>query len=232
MERNYKTIASLFLILAIASLAGFFRSYFQFFPNFENISSFTHIHFGIFFLWFLIIISQPILIQQQRNSLHKTIGRFTYILAPIMAVSILVMVKIAIDKNLIESQEQSIMAATGAILDTVVFLICYLVSIINSKNIRWHVAFMIGASLIVFNPGLGRLSSGIFSQQVAILAMVLFPILVSASIFIYDKIKYNRAILKSPYLLFILIWICEVVAFIALPQFGFWQKTIEKFANL
>jgi uncharacterized membrane protein len=32
MERNYKTLVGLFIAIALISVAGFYRTYFQFFP--------------------------------------------------------------------------------------------------------------------------------------------------------------------------------------------------------
>jgi len=204
----------------------------MFFPTFANVPFYTHVHFIIFLSWFSTIIIQPLLIKKRNYKLHKKIGRISYLLAPIMAVSILTMIKIAIDKNLIISKEQTIMAATGAILDTLVFLTCYFISMFNSKNIRWHVAFIIGAALIVFNPGLGRLTSQLISQEISILIMVLVPIMISSAIIIYEKIRSKRNVLNSPYLLFAIIWILEVIAFVALPQFTFWQSFIQMLGDL
>jgi hypothetical protein len=232
MEKNYKAIVALFSVLSLTSLAGFYKSYFQFFPDFKNITFFTHIHFVIFICWFLIIAWQPILVKQKKLNLHKKIGKLTYFLAPIMVISILLMVKFTFAKNLINSKESALMGSTGAILDATAFAICYIISMFNVQKTRWHVAFIIGASLIVFNPGLGRFIISISNQKIGILIMALMPILIPFAIIIYEKIKFNRAIFKNPYLLFVLIWIVELACFAILPKQLSWQNFIQKIANL
>lgn len=232
MEKNYKTLIALFIAISVISVAGFYKSYFQFFPYFENTAFFTHIHFVIFLSWFAILIWQPILIKQHRFSLHRKVGRFSYFLAPVMVVSILVMVKMNIATNLSNSKEQAVIAFTGAILDIVSFSVFYIISMVNKNQIRWHVGAMIGASLIILNPGLGRLISTHFNQELGILAMSLTPFLVSLPILFYEKFKLKRPALKSPYLLISVIWILELVLFIILPGMDFWQAFIEGIAAL
>lgn len=158
MEKKYNTLVILFIAIMFISLAGFYRSYFQYFPAFKNITAFTHVHFIIFLGWFIMLIWQPILIKKKNLALHRKIGRVSYFLAPVMVISILVMVKLNIANNLSISQEQAAIAAAGAVLDAIFFSVFYVMSMVNKHKIRRHVAFLTGASLIVLNPGLGPFS--------------------------------------------------------------------------
>lgn len=141
MEKKYKTIVTFFIATMLISIAGFYKSYFQFFPYFENIALFTHIHFLIFLSWFAILISQPILIKQNKYALHRKVGRFSYFLAPIMVLSIFVMVKLSVTNNLSVSKEQVAIASAGAILDAVFFSILYGVSMANKQKIKMACRF-------------------------------------------------------------------------------------------
>ncbi len=105
---------------------------------------------------------------------------------------------------------------------------CYLIAMFNKRNMRWHVAFILGASLIILNPGLGRLVGNLTNQGMAILTLVFTPYLVSLSILIYEKLKFRRGILKSPYLLFLLLWTLEVLLFVTLSANAFWQTLLNK----
>lgn len=227
MEKNYKTLVALFFGMMLISILGFYNSYFQFFPVFENVPFFTHIHFIIFLSWFAILIWQPLLIQQRNYALHRKVGRFSYFLAPIMVVSILIMVKINIAKNLSISKAQAGIATAGALLDVVSFSVFYIYSILNRNRVRRHVAGIIGASLIILNPGLGRLMSNLFNQEMGILTMSLMPFLVALALLLYEKFKLKRPMLKSPYLLIPLVWLVELVLFILLPGSDFWEKFID-----
>lgn len=232
MEKNYRTLVALFTAITIISLAGFFNSYFRYFPKFENIPAFTHVHFIIFLSWFAILIWQPYLIKQRKLSLHRKLGRFTYFLAPVMVLSILMMVKLSVAKNLAISPQSAAMALAGSTLDVIFFSAFYILSMIYKRNIRQHVAFLIGASLIILNPGLGRLIIHLFSQQAGILAMSLTPYLVFFTILIYEKVKLKRPVFKSPYLLIPVLWTCELALFILLPNTSFWQKFVAGIAKI
>jgi len=226
MENNYKTLVALFIGMLLISVSGFYNTYFQFFPLFENIPFFTHIHFIIFLSWFAILIWQPLLIKQKKFDLHRKVGRFSYFLAPIMVVSILVMVKISIGRNISISMQQAKMATAGALLDLLSFSVFYIYSMLHKNKVRKHVAGLIGASLIILNPGMGRLISNLFNQELAILAMSLTPFIVTFSILLYEKLKLKRPIFKSPYLLILLVWTIELVLFIMLPGTVFWENFI------
>lgn len=232
MEKNYKTLIALFIAFLLISVSGFYNSYFQYFPRFENIPFFTHIHFVIFLTWFAFLILQPYFIKEKKFSLHRKIGRLSYFLAPIMIVSILIMVKLSVVKNLSISSQQAAIASAGAILDSVFFSTFYVLSMIYKKNVRRHVAFLIGASLIILNPGLGRLITDLISQEFAILAMILTPYMVSLTILFYEKLKLKRPLLKSPYLVIISLWTLEIALFITLPNTIFWQQFIQNIAKL
>ncbi len=133
MEKNYKTLIALFIALLLISVSGFYNSYFRYFPEFENTPFFTHIHFIIFLSWFAILISQPFLIKQKKFSLHRKIGRFSYFLTPIMVVSILVMVRLSVAKNLAISSQQAAIATAGALLDATFFSAFYIISMVHKK---------------------------------------------------------------------------------------------------
>src|SRR5690606_22785462 len=115
-------------------------------------------------------------------------------------------------KKYSEGRAQSPNFCYGAILDSVTFSICYLISMWNTQRMRIHTAFLIGACLVIFNFGIGRLIA-LISNDLAIM--------------VYEKAKLRRAMLKSPYLLFMLIWILEVIVFITLPQQEFWKGFIR-----
>lgn len=129
-------------------------------------------------------------------------------------------------KKYSEGRAQSPNFCYGAILDSVTFSICYLISMWNTQRMRIHTAFLIGACLVIFNSGIGRLIA-LISNDLAILVMVLLPIIIPGAIMVYEKAKLRRAMLKSPYLLFMLIWILEVIVFITLPQQEFWKGFIR-----
>ncbi len=228
MEKKYKILTIIFAAIALVSVAGFYKTYFALFPTFQGLPAFTHIHLAVILSWFVLIVWQPILIRQKKYKLHKKVGRLSYFLAPLMFITILGMVAVSFPRRFANNQEDAYVRITGAILDSVFFMTCYLIAMFNKRNMRWHVAFILGASLIVLNPGLVRLVGNLTNQGTAILTIVCTPYLVSLSILIYEKLKFKREILKSPYLLFLLLWTLEVGLFVTLSATAFWQNLLNK----
>lgn len=228
MEKKYKLLTIIFVAIAVISVSGFYNTYFALFPTFQGLHALTHIHLAAFLSWFVLLVWQPVLIRQKKYELHRKVGRLSYFLAPLMFITILGMVVVSFPGRFANYQKEAYIPATGGILDAVFFMTYYLIAMFNKRNMRWHVAFILAASLIILNPGLGRLAGNLTNQGTGILAMVFTPYFVSLSILTYEKIKFKRGILKSPYLLFLLLWTLEVVLFVILPTTAFWQTLLNK----
>jgi hypothetical protein len=85
---KYKYLGYFFLLLIPLIFAGFYKSYFEPFPNFnKNINVFVHLHAFIASIWILILIVQPFLILKKKYSVHRTIGKLSYIIFPLLILS-------------------------------------------------------------------------------------------------------------------------------------------------
>ena len=228
MEKKYKILTIIFIAITVISIAGFYKTYFALFPAFQGLHAFTHIHLAVFLCWFVLLIWQPILIRQKKYELHRKIGRLTYFLAPLMFITILKMVAVNFPRNFANNQEQAYAAATGAILGAMFFITYYLIAVFNKRNMRWHVAFILAASITILDAGLGRLASNLTNPGMGILIEILTPYLIALSILLYEKLKLKRAILKSPYFLFSLLWTLHVALFVILSSNAVWQNLLYK----
>ncbi|MBZ4189861.1 hypothetical protein [Niabella beijingensis] len=230
MEKSYKILILFFTVVMILSLSGFFYTYLRFFPDLDRFPMLVHIHFVAFICWFLLLIIQPVLIRQRRYGLHRTLGKLSWLLAPVLVISMLLLVKEKVQRELGTSAETAAMTAFIGLLDAVSFSGCYGLAMIKRRNIRWHVAFIIGATLIVFNPGMSRLFNH-FKPGSGLLAAVMFPFIVPLIIITMEKFRFKRPVLGSPYLLFVLLWLGEVLLLMTVPQTGFWKHLVIKFVS-
>lgn len=231
MEKKYKFLITFFLAVTLISFAGFYTTYLSKFPRFSEFQNLIHIHFVAFSCWLILIILQPILIMKKKFKLHRTLGKFTYFLAPILVITIILLSKEQFLRLIKVDEISAQMTLFIALLDILSFSTFYLIAMIKAKNIRWHVAFIIGATLIILNPGMSRLLN-YFSPGLGMLAAVLMPFIVSISIFVIEKIKYKRNILRSPYFLIFVIWTLEIISFITIPQTDFWKNIALGFAEM
>ena len=79
MDKTYKYLGYFLLLLIPLIFAGFYKTYFQPFPNFKkDIDFYIHIHAAIAALWVAILIAQPFLIINEKKALHRKIGKLTY----------------------------------------------------------------------------------------------------------------------------------------------------------
>lgn len=230
MEKKYTLLILLFIAIALTSIVGFYTSYLSFFPNYGKFQLAIHIHFLAFICWFAVIVAQPILIAKKKFKLHRQLGRASYFLAPILVATILILVNEKVQREMPISKNDAAITALIGLLDATSFTIFYLIAMVNKKNVRWHVAFIIAATLIVLNPGMARLMNQI-SYGLGLISAVIFPFIVSITVFIVEKIKLKRDILKSPYFLFFICWLLEIVILVVVPQSTFWLNLVSDFAN-
>lgn len=230
MERKYKILIVFFTLIMIISFAGFYSSYWSKFPRLGEFQNLIHIHFVAFSCWLFLIVIQPILIMRKKFKLHRQLGRFSYLLAPILVLTIILLTKEKFLREFDEFPSDAALTAFIAFVDISSFSTFYLIAMFKKSNVRWHVAFIIAATLIVLNPGLSRLLNQI-SPGLGLLTAVLIPFLVPGIILIIEKIKYKRLILKSPYFLIILIWTIEILLFITIPTTEFWKNFTLNLAN-
>lgn len=231
MEKKITILTVFFISVAIVSLAGFFNSYIQFLPEVRKFQLAIHLHFAAFVCWFALLIIQPILIRKRKYNLHRKIGKLSYLIAPIILVTILILVRNQVQRELLMSKENAAFTGLIGLLDAISFSIYFTIAMVNKNNHRWHVAFIIAATLIILNPGMSRLLNQLKPGSGLIFA-VFFPFIVSLSIVMYEKIKLRREITKNPYFLFFICWAFEILLFVTLPQTSFWQDMVFKFLNV
>ena len=225
MERKDTLLIIFFTIVVIVSLAGFFNSYIRFLPATDKFPMVIHVHFTAFTCWFVLLILQPILIHKKKYELHRKIGKLSYFIAPVLVFTIIMLVRNQVIRMADISENDAAVTAFIGLLDALSFSVYYCIAMINKHNIRWHVAFLIAATLVILNPGMSRLFNHL-KPGLGLPAAVLLPFIISISIIAVEKIKCKRPILKSPYFLFLCCWITEIIVLMTVPTTKFWREFI------
>ena len=159
----YSNTGFFFLVLFAFIFLAFYKSYFSIFPDFKaNIKSATVIHFHamVSFTWVVLLILQPLLIRYKKYSWHRAVGKFTYLLAPLLIFSFLALMYVKYkeaDMSKVPVLEV-IYNFYFQILHTVFFTTFYILGVINKhrKNISLHSGYMIATGLIFINPIMRR----------------------------------------------------------------------------
>lgn len=230
MEKKYTFLILFFILVAIITIAGFWNSFIQYIPNTSSYSKVIHVHFLVFSLWLILLIVQPILIKRKLTKIHRKIGNIAYPLAFFMVFTISLVINEQIKRIYPDNPMGAAITGMVGILDLISFTILFILAMYYRKNLRKHVAFFIGSTLIIFNPGLSRFVNGIV-PDLGLITAVVFPFLFLFAVLFYEKWKYKRSTLKSPYLLVMLVWFLEVLIFFTVPQTNFWKNIIQAWIN-
>lgn len=206
MEKTYNYLGYFFLLLIPLIFAGFFKTYFQPFPNFgKNINLYVHLHVVLASLWVLMLIVQPFLIINKKNALHRKVGKMSYIVFPLLILSFIPqIIKIVHSGNF---PNLFFPLADGTLL-----IVFYSLAIYNQKLRSKHMRYMIASVLVLLGPTVGRIGpillgwSELFTQNIqyaiiysTLICLVLYdiknerkfqPYLIVMAAFIIHQIVY------------------------------------------
>ena len=235
MEKAYKNIAFFFLAVTIIVFVGFYNTYFVFFPHFEGFVILHHVHGLVMILWIIILIIQPILINNRKCKWHSLVGKLSYFLMPIIVISMM----LAYQRSFLNSvseygpvHSQTLSMLFLPLTDVLPFAIFYILAIINKRKIPIHMRFMISTAVVLVGAGLGRIFAiwlnfdfinSVFAS-VAVLAIVFVGLIV------YDisikKFSNNRSFLTA-----LVIFSIPNLLLLFIPYTHWWQTLVEALAN-
>ena len=157
MEKVYKNSHYLFIAVLLMAIAGFWKTYFGKIPTFDGVSGLMHFHAVMVLAWLSILIAQPILILNKKVEMHRLVGKMSYIVVPILLLSIILLMRLSFIKNTLSANPDIDLRLVG-VADLTFFIPCYLIAIYFRKNTKYHARFMVMTVLPFINPALGRLN--------------------------------------------------------------------------
>ncbi|MCK0135586.1 hypothetical protein [Arenibacter sp. S6351L] len=142
-----------FIGLIALVILGFWPSYFsEFFNGTGDFTFYFHFHTILMSLWMLTLILQPILIRRRKLTIHKWIGKGSYILFPLMFISILLLMH---SRNKLNNENLD-MALFVPFKDLIILGTAYLIAITYRKNMEIHARAMIATGIVFIEPALVR----------------------------------------------------------------------------
>ncbi|XVJ66488.1 MAG: hypothetical protein HEQ40_10140 [Lacibacter sp.] len=148
---------SIFIIL-IGIQWGFYQSYTSQFPEFKNATPVIHIHGALLMTWMLLLIVQPLLIQYGKAKWHRTIGKVSWVLGPLVIIFMFLIGKGGYHRGIaagIPEHEN----LTFIVLDMrgfVSFAIFWSLAMMHRKVSHTHMRYMIATGILGLGPGVGR----------------------------------------------------------------------------
>lgn len=217
MDKAYNKIWILFAVILAFAFLVFFKSYFILFTNIKKIPFAHHFHTLLFLLWFVLLFIQPFLIKKGNFRLHRFVGNCSSILMLLLIVSIFIVTKNQYKKEIaIYSRSECIAHLIIPLPQLFIFVIMYILAMMHVKNTGFHMRYIIGSSLVLIGPGLGRalISLGGISFQHSVQLSFLVTELILVGLILYDIKKGNR---YKPYLLLLTIFVCCHLGWFFIP---------------
>jgi hypothetical protein len=108
-------------------------------------------------MWMALLIIQPLLIGRGRAKLHRTIGKVSYVLGPLVIISMFLVGRGSYIRHIAEVPEREMLATM--VLDIrgyISFAIFWVLAMLYRKDSAAHMRYMIATGIIGIGPGVGR----------------------------------------------------------------------------
>jgi hypothetical protein len=226
------------ILLIIVIQIGFFKTYIQHFPKFEEYTAghgntkynfIMHFHGMMMMGWVWMLLLQPILILKGKTKLHRRIGSLSYVLAPLVLLSLyLVNRDQYLNISAYGGQTAAIAALALTLPEAVFFAILYPLAIFYRHRPRLHMRFMCSTAFLFINPALGRMFRTYFDFKSGFAISSLIVLLLAGVITVVDSLRTKRV---SPFtLVFGLLLLHRIIW--ELRDTSFWQATGNLIAKI
>lgn len=215
----YANASFWFAGLLVLLVLGFWPTYFS--PAAPGSTFGQHFHSVIMLGWILLLIVQPWLIRTRRRSLHRLIGRISFVWGPLVVVSALYVV---LDHLAGLAQPYPYIGLSFfwlGLSSALYYAMLFSLAIINRKDMQLHARYMAATALGFITPGLGRLLDrlgeatgfSILTFQTALWA----PAVIGGVMILHDARKGKP--IRVPWVLATAAWVGIVIGFYYLPGF-------------
>ncbi len=138
-----------FLVFFLFALVGFWFTYFTRLFDQENYR--MHLHGISVILWCLMLIGQAYLIRINARPLHRTMGKFSYLLVPVILFSTMDLLHYKL-RDVVDPDPFALFFVALVLNALVVFLLFYGLAIYHRKQPTVHARFMVCTVFPMFTP--------------------------------------------------------------------------------
>ena len=144
-----------FAALLFIAVLAFWPSYF----GAGLLSTVSYIHFHAFTaaVWMVMLIVQPWLIRTERYTLHASVGKTSYVLFPLILLSMVLLANFRIRTATPENYLIQTFILYLQVFLTVLFAVSYILAIVFRNRTEIHARFMITTGLTLIDPIFARI---------------------------------------------------------------------------
>jgi len=209
MEKKYRNLGYILLLLIPLTFLGFLKTYFnQFFDFNDKIDTWIHLHAIIASVWILMLIIQPLLIRNKKLKIHRLIGKISYFVFPLLILSFVPqMIKIL--------HSDYIRPLFFPLADCIILMVFYGLAIYHRKSSPKHMRYMIAVALVFLGPTIGRIAGILINWPPLVGQNVLYGIiyLTLVGLIYFDKANSKN---PNPYIFSFIIYIIHQAVFLVI----------------
>lgn len=136
------------------TLIGFWTTYFS---NIAGVPIEFHVHAVTALVWLALLLLQTWSIQNGKNQLHKTTGKASFLLFPLLILGFVMIVNRAAARfghKLSEPEPIELSIGAITLVSIAAYLVLYALALKNRRNVKLHGGYMLATPLILFeSPG-------------------------------------------------------------------------------
>ncbi|MDP9047143.1 MAG: hypothetical protein M3N14_03340 [Bacteroidota bacterium] len=169
---NFNDSGYYFIGLYALVLLGFWPSYFsRFFNGTADFAFYFHFHAVLLTLWIFLLIIQPILIRKKKLALHRLLGKLSYILMPLLFLSVILLAHSRIPSHIlvINGEKNYGLHLLIPFKDLLILGITYIIAIRYRHNIHIHARAMVATGIVFIEPTLIRLIKHVSGSPLSLL---------------------------------------------------------------
>lgn len=167
MLKTYRNTAIFIILILIGVQWGFYKSYTSQFPNFRNMTPVIHIHGALLMSWLLLLIVQPLLIHYGKAKLHRQIGKVSFILGPLIIISMFLVGRGGYWRGVgVIPENQNLSFMVLDIRGFIFFAIFWALAMYYRKKPDAHMRYMIATGMLGIGPGLSRGLQASFGMEI------------------------------------------------------------------
>jgi hypothetical protein len=219
-----------FAALLLVALVAFWPSYLSL--GISGNPGYVHLHAITSALWMLMLIVQPILISRRRVTLHRLVGKSSYVLAPTLIVSVVLLAHyrmnaVPADAYAIQTYILYLQISLG-----IVFAMFYVLAIAYRYTTVVHARFMVCTALTLIDPIFARIIGWVMPDMILFSQWISFgltDLVLIGLIWLERESKAGRKIFPIALAIFIL---AQLPALLGFDRTDSWQQFARWFAAL
>jgi hypothetical protein len=227
---NFSRSGPYFAGLFVLALVAYWNSYLS---QILSASNYTHFHASLAAIWILMLVAQPMLIRAKRLTWHRVLGGFSYVLAPLIVISIVLLAHSRIKGLSGEAYAIQTYILYLQVSLTVLFGLSYALAIAKRHVVALHARFMVCTAFTLIDPIVIRLmfwmGSRTPSWNYQWVTFGLTDLAIVALIYLERRSTSGRRVFPVMLAVFVL---AQIPALFGLTNTPVWQAFANWFAAL